>query len=102
MNHDKETEDALDGSIAKWEAIVAGTGVDDGWTNCPLCEEFFMNDCRDCPVMERTGKNSCHGSPYEQWVDHCDPEFLSGSYKVFDDESRRLAQSELDFLRSLK
>jgi hypothetical protein len=37
---DEKTLEALKGSIRKWEAIVDGTGEDDGADNCPLCHMF--------------------------------------------------------------
>ena len=100
-----ETREALEGSIKKWQGIVDGTVLNAGSTNCPLCVMFLnMNDCSGCPVYEKTGKNSCHGSPYHRFVDH------SASYPGEDDkgfdawqtESTRLAQAELDFLISLR
>ena len=106
MSHDKETEAALAGSIAKWEAIVAGTGSDNGTANCPLCKTFMEKSDRDftlcggCPVREKTGAPSCDGSPYEEWSKY--QEDLEMPYHIIDAESRRLAQAELDFLRSLK
>jgi len=47
---DAKTLKALKGSIKKWEKIIAGTGVDKGGDNCPLCKACGWN-CRDCPVM---------------------------------------------------
>src|SRR5262245_41236356 len=35
MSMDDETLEALNGSIAKWQAIVGGTGEDEGAENCP-------------------------------------------------------------------
>ena len=95
---DKRTRTALEGSIAKWEAIVAGTGTDEGTENCPLCQLFFdkrdpMGDyCEGCPVKERTGQTCCEGSPYQEW---------STNPYASEDEAKRLAQAEVDFLRSL-
>lgn len=82
---------ALQGSIAKWEAIVAGTGEDDGVDNCPLCLLFHPDknpgkrNCGGCPVQKATGKAFCNGSPYRE----CFPNY----------EER--AQRELAFLKSL-
>ena len=91
----KQTRTALEGSIAKWEAIVAGTGTDEGVANCPLCKVFFHERhapgelCAGCPVKEETGWPCCEGSPYDEWCDE-------GG-----DDNKRIAQAELDFLRSL-
>lgn len=71
---------ALRGSIAKWQAIVDGTGGDWGTENCPLCVLFY--DCTDepedhengpincsgCPVSAHTGASDCIGSPYIKWM----------------------------------
>ena len=42
----RKTLTALKGSIKKWEKIVAGTGSDNGYQNCPLCALFVL-DRRD-------------------------------------------------------
>jgi len=93
---DKKTKQALEGSIAKWEAIVAGTGEDQGVCNCPLCRLFFGKDCVGCPVMERTGRWCCRGSPYDAWSTLHDEEMP--------DEKRvaEAAKTELEFLKSLR
>lgn len=80
-----EVLEALRGSIKKWEAIVAGTGTDNGHRDCPLCQMFLqISTCRGCPVMARTGKPECRGTPYRQSVN-----------------TNEIAQAELDFLKSL-
>ena len=85
---DKRTLTVLKGSIKKWEGIVAGTIEDKGIENCPLCKEFYDDDCEGCPVADRTGQIHCLGSPYE--------EYCLGS-----NSKQQSAQAELDFLRSL-
>lgn len=55
---------ALDGSIRKWEKIVKGTGVDLGVGNCPCCQLYWANDCKNCPIAIFTGKHMCFGTPY--------------------------------------
>ncbi len=113
VTHTAETEAALDGSIAKWEGIVAGTVKDHGVANCLLCQRFMdvededgdgeLQCCGGCPVRVKTNASCCDGSPYEQWAKY---QIAGGfdriPFSVFDAESRRLAQAELDFLRSLK
>lgn len=107
----KRTLKALKGSIAKWETIVAGTGVDEGGENCPLCKMFVLNpareSCEGCPVMNRTGRDDCVGSPYiSEWhrlnpwptdEDGCE----AWSRKVENEQHRAAARAELDFLKSL-
>lgn len=62
----EETKNALEGSIHKWEQILAGAGVDDGINNCPLCQLF--DNCRGCPV-DYTGHTGCSGE-YSAWHYH--------------------------------
>lgn len=93
-----ETLEALRGSIAKWEAIVAGTGEDLGPENCALCQEFITNDCEGCPVYQATQRVYCMSTPYGYYTE---------GWKAFHIEGRKdidltaLAQAELDFLKSL-
>ena len=94
---DESTLTALEGSIAKWQAIVDGTGIDRGTENCPLCEMFYARRCGGCPVMERTGRPFCADSPYKQW---------SASYGFGQGIGRSkhlkaAAEAELAFLREL-
>lgn len=99
-----KTLKALKGSIAKWEAIVAGTGTDEGPNNCPLCQLFFGDlmvrdegDCVECPVMQKTGQKYCKGTPYVEWDD------MTGDYESVADTIERVnaARAELAFLKSL-
>lgn len=92
---DAKTLKALNGSIKKWEAIVAGTGIDAGRINCPLCRLFFYNDCFGCPVSKKTQQDGCSGSPYDEYLDLSEGE---GTH----DELRNAAKKELDFLKSLR
>lgn len=91
---------ALQGSIAKWQAILDGTGEDRGIANCPLCKLFWIGGCLGCPVYSLTGFSGCRESPYEAW-DKYTTENGSGLFGVFDNQSRDLAKAELDFLISL-
>lgn len=84
---DEKTREALEGSIEKWRGIVAGTEIDRGATNCPLCIMFNDEDavCDGCPVKERTGFDQCRNTPYDDYY---------GQTSV--------AQEELGFLISLR
>lgn len=95
-----ETLEALKGSIAKWEAIVAGTGEDNGDSDCPLCQLFSGPWCGACPVKARTGFDRCSGSPYTEWLKATG---LKKNFpvRVTSDVERVAAQAELDFLKSL-
>jgi hypothetical protein len=102
---DDETLSALQGSIKKWEAIVAGTGADDTYRDCPLCALYIDQAyCEGCPVQERTGRGGCGGSPYDAWADaqHAGtPKTRPYPWRATTPELAALAQAELDFLRSL-
>lgn len=119
---DASTLEALRGSIAKWEAIIDGTGVDRGRENCPLCQKFhpfpdtspYTQWCRGCPVRQKTGLSGCEGTPYQEY-DLLDEKIdlatdagpLSPYYRSDDvlrqlrDSRRQAAIQELEFLRSL-
>lgn len=88
-----ETLEALQGSIAKWEGIVAGTVEDEGVDNCPLCQRFhtcFRNIpgecCEGCPVDEASNNRGCVFTPYDE-------------YSV--EPTKENAEAELAFLKSL-
>jgi hypothetical protein len=85
-----DTLKALRGSIAKWRAIVDGTGTDRGPQNCPLCQMFIKQDCEGCPVNEKTGKQDCHEIPYDVYVDNDEQDIID-----------QAAADELAFLISL-
>jgi hypothetical protein len=101
---------ALKGSIRKWEEIVAGKGVDKGGANCPLCQltekEYLECDKLPCPIYTKTKMLECQGSPYPKWREHHrsnhpeEDEFLKYN-RVYCPTCRKLAQTELDFLKSL-
>ena len=93
---DKETREALLGSIEKWKQIVAGTGDDYGWENCPLCTMFHHGGCEGCPVAEKAGDTFCRGTPYVNYrrASH----IFSGATP---EEITTAAKAELAFLQSL-
>lgn len=103
MTMRRDTLEALRGSIKKWEEIVAGTGVDEGYRNCPLCVMFDNYDdpaanheCDGCPVYAKTDVPGCNETPYDEWV------LVKGPTRKADTPKRlAAAQRELDFLRSL-
>lgn len=96
---------ALKESIAHWERLTAGAlGETHGADHCPLCKAFnkawfttgepMSNDCKGCPVKERTGKSYCRNTPW----DAIDDDLCLEEGTV---EFRALAVVELDFLKSL-
>lgn len=113
---------ALEGSIAKWRAIVAGEKENDGSDDCPLCQLFnpfqinvqrrragkprvlIEDGCVGCPVQLKTGKNYCNGSPFEEYEDRFLQ--LDDDGDIFEptesEELLEIAAKELAFLESLK
>lgn len=95
---------ALEDSIAHWEANVAAQTIKDiklGIRHCALCHVYYNSDCQGCPVNARTGQMYCVGSPYnaaqyaaERLEDNPTPE----TWEIY----RRAAQAELNFLKSLR
>ena len=98
---DKRALTALQGSIAKWGAIVNDGGIDMMASNCPLCTEFLSGNCVQCPVYWASSQPGCSGTPYMDWARYFMDVLDRRPRKVVDEESKRLAQAELDFLKSL-
>jgi hypothetical protein len=100
---DQRTLEALQGSIKKWEAIVAGTGVDHGIHNCPLCALFWLNNCAGCPVAESSNDISCNNTPYKTaWQPSVDPYgYRSLPFPAVTARQKAAAKEELAFLKSL-
>jgi hypothetical protein len=103
----RKTRYALEGSIQKWEGIVAGTEGDRGTNNCPLCTLFYVgldHACEGCPVRKKTGQAYCNGSPYRKFIDAADRvHFLDFKAGVYADtpELQKAAKAELRFLKGL-
>lgn len=100
----KKTLKALEGSIEKWRKIVAKEGVDESFSNCPLCKIFIDNfGCDGCPVAESKGTGGCSDTPYESWGSHqavAHNAFYNG--KIYCPECEDLARAELKFLEGLR
>lgn len=94
----KETRKALLGSIKKWEKIRDMKETDKGADNCPLCVMFYRAGCYGCPISLKAGLSHCRDTPYEKWSKN------KKKYKKdlsISATGKRLAQAEVDFLRSL-
>ena len=113
---ESETEKALRQSIVKWERIAQGVGTEKGPKNCALCQRFLEDDCQSCPVALKGGRDSCGGTPYDVWTraqQSYRMERLTRIYSLDQLKSAgflnqaeyktavRIAQEEVDFLRSL-
>lgn len=106
MTMDNRTLEALNGAIEKWERIARGVGEDRSTENCPLCNLFYQDGCRAGPVYESNPSfYKCRGTPYRDWANHM--QSLSQSSKrhwpwlATNDVEKRMAQDEVDFLKSL-
>jgi len=104
----KETRKSLEESIQKWKLVVGGKEIDRGSENCALCQ-LFMTDCRDCPVGQYVNNSGCIKTPWEKWnLHHMGTHDKWWDLTVFDregqecDRCKKLAQAELDFLKSLR
>ena len=93
------TRKALELSIKHWERIVTGEDTSVSAISCALCQLFnpvensrAKDNCRGCPVAQRTGRGWCDGSPYRTVVK------LTPGTIAF----RRAAMKELRFLESLR
>lgn len=92
---------ALDGSIQKWVGIVDGTMADQGPDNCPLCQMFWYDACRGCPVAEDTMELQCGGTPYDEWTELRDK--LKHNIGVADTPELKVAATNmLNYIVNLK
>lgn len=98
---DKKTLRALKGSILKWELIVGGFESNKNGRNCTLCRTLAR--CEDCPVYLHTGIMHCGETPYSEFVvvAYDLAEYNHGLSLASNKKLRRLAQKEVDFLKSL-
>jgi len=84
----------------KWEPIVAGTGVDRGASNCPLCQEFLKKGCEGCPILIETGARECEKTPFREWNKHHKEVHdlpISAPFRVMCPTCKKLAQNVLGF-----
>jgi len=99
---DKKTLKALEGDIKKWQKIVSGKGIDDGWHNCLLCQ-LFLPLCIGCPVRVFTTYGGCCDTPYDRRTMHHQKRHpnKSNKYKVKCEICKIIALDELRFLKGL-
>lgn len=107
---DNKTLTALRESIAHWDRMASGKRQKDehiGVPDCALCALFWTWDklgtdspsCVKCPVMQRTGKKFCVGSPFDAASNIVNDHHGDEGYDT--PEFREAAMRELEFLRSL-
>lgn len=96
------TLQAIKGSIQKWNDILTGMVKDYGESNCPLCKKFINNQCRGCPVKEKTGQISCMTTTYLKFVAHNNRRHWGDSICHLGCKTcNKTATAERDFLVSL-
>lgn len=101
--HTTQAAEALELSILHWQENVAAETPDGASTNaskCALCREFAGDGCRNCPVMARTGRDGCFGTPYYEAYDAL--RNWRDGINARREQWRIAAQAELDFLISLR
>jgi len=63
---------ALKSTIRYWETEHEkyGTGEipNHGRLECYLCQLYWDNDCKSCPINIKTGILFCDGIPYDKWA----------------------------------
>ena len=100
----EQTAEALEKSIAHWEENARAERLEDVKTSasdCALCALFRKNSCKGCPVAVRAGMGGCWGSPYIR-VAKAETAWSVNDTPKNRDTFRAVAQSEVDFLKSLR
>lgn len=95
-------EISISNSVKKWEDIVNEVGIDNGYLNCPLCQEYYDENtfsCGDCPIVKKSGEQHCWNTPYVEWKNHIENEHNNNEKKIYCEKCKELAQKELDFLK---
>ena len=99
------TQEALKASIEKWERNAVAEKPHEyltGPSDFPLCNIYWTaNDCRSCPVFEKTGMSDCKGTPYSKCYDAL---FIWNSNPSSDKKraaAHEAARREVEFLRGL-
>ena len=83
-----DLKSAFDKSIQAWLLRSMGFEMYDTKKSCGLCDMFYNNYCRDCPIYIKTGLNVCRANKH---------------YITFiKDRTPKNAKAELDYLLKLK
>ena len=96
----RATLTALKESIEHWRRMEEGRrkpGESIGAPSCALCQLFncdILDNCEGCPVFERTGQDSCGGTPYREAVIAFSAGYDSRAFKI-------AARHEREFLENL-
>jgi hypothetical protein len=85
LKMDHKDKCLLDLSIRKWEKRKYNRHY---YEKCPLCTLYARgNICTGCPVMRKTGRNRCYGTPFYD-------------IKTYHYNWKRYCQDEIDFLET--
>ncbi len=99
----KNIRKALKKERVKWASIYHGHEVKD--IDCPLCDLFrFLNDCRLCPIMNKTGFPKCAGTPFNEWTLDQQNEHgidISNGQVIRCAECKQLAGKQFNFISSI-
>ena len=109
---------AIDKSIKKWEENLLQLKKNVKYHNlyhrqlmeglllssmdCPLCDLYFMDDCKRCPIKVKTGHLVCGWTPYVKFMTLL--EELNSVRKLLKKDGERLikyCEEEIKFLKSL-
>lgn len=67
----KKNVELIKSAAGKWLEIKRSVkAIDRGALDCSLCQEYQDSGCKGCPVMGRTGRNNCDGTPFHIWRKH--------------------------------
>lgn len=93
---------ALFKSIQHWKRIAKGKAYSDGTKTCALCSEFYDDDCRKCPIAEKTGEKYCESTPFVKFERFAYTD-EKGLRWVLDKTSpaRAAAEKEIKFLKNI-
>ena len=61
---------ALKKYIKKWRNVRFHNAPDCGALDCDLCDLFYYDECKGCPIAKKTGVSKCCNTPYGSWNRH--------------------------------
>ncbi len=101
---DEQTHKALIASIEKWERNAEAETPEAYRTranHCPLCTLYVKSACRGCPVMARTSRPGCVGTPWHE-ADDAKRDWSTLPQRArLRNEARAAARKDVEFLKSL-
>ena len=98
MNYQMTDLELVEASCIKWLGIVNRQIEDEGVLNCALCQKYFRQECKDCPIATYTGQECCHDTPYDEWITFTEEVPIV----EVPDDLLLVAYEEFEFLMSLR